>query len=123
MTKYKIFITLCVALLFACDPEGNIDFYITNNCNENIDVYISYAYGNQPADTVRFVSAHSNIFIHTFVYNIAMSEKAVIKNEVYNVTVSNGDTLVNIEINPDDTTVWMFTHRRATLNINPEMFE
>lgn len=135
----KMFVLLVIVstILISCDPEYSTEFYIKNECDINLNAYVSfdmYKGKGQIKDTVILLQPHTNNFVNTFFYNSGIrTDESTIKERVHNVSVSNSDTLISIDINPYDKEVWTFEkspkskhfHRItiATLNIKPEMFE
>lgn len=124
--------------MISCDPAGYVEFYIRNECDMDLNISVSFDLYKehrewQIKDSIILLQPHANKFITTFMYNTSTPDKWAIKKNVHNISISNADTLISIDINPNDTEIWTFEESPkskrfayrtiATLSIKSELFE
>ena len=123
----KYFIIIIILLFTACEKVMNYDYYIINNCNEEISVYIEIN-SNRPSykgSNITFILPHEKKLIYHGT-SINRLQDRLVEYFFTKITIYKGDKVS--KLNYIDKDMWEFkptseNHANSYLTIYPENFE
>ena len=123
MRKYLVIFFIITLLFAACDKRMDYDYYIVNNCDENIKVDIEVGYNNEFKSFV--ILPHEKKLVHHDTGINALQDRLV-EHFFKKITIKKGNKIS--KVNYIDKDLWIFestskSHANSYLIVNPEDFE
>ena len=123
--KTYFYIILILLALTSCDKRIDYDYYIINQCNEKIDVYIESDWENYNNTNSIVIPPHETVLVYHGEWINGLKEE-MIERFLKKITIHKGDKISNV--NYIDKNKWKFeptsdSHANSYLTVYPEDFE
>jgi hypothetical protein len=125
MMKKVLALFLGIILFFSCDPPAYYDYFIINQCDEEINVYIESDWEKFGSTYNIVISSNENSLIYHGEDFQGVSD-LMVETFFKKITISKGDNVSKVNyINKDlwDFQVTSKDHANSYLTVKPEDFE
>jgi len=124
----SVLIVLSFLLIFSCDPPVYFDYFITNNCDEVIDVKFEVSQWGTPEIkcTIIQINPYTTQLIHSAEYYTYLEDYMVEHFFKRGIVITKGSD--TSKVNYVDKDLWEFkktskNHANSYLTVYPEDFE